>query len=125
VFGWLGLFALSTVAKDVEILVLRHEAAVLPDRHSRHVARLAPPPGDQESPSTPRERVGPHWIDLARGYLLHGDHPRALATLHQARRTTPQQTRYHPQVHETVRALARKHRTNTLTNFAGWLGIKI
>jgi tetratricopeptide (TPR) repeat protein len=75
--------------------------------------------------SAPRERVGHHWIDLARGYLLHGDHPRALATLQQARRTTPQQTRYHPQVHETVRALARasKRRTDTLTNFAGWLGI--
>jgi hypothetical protein len=77
-------------------------------------------------PSTPHERVGHHWIDLARGYLLHGDHPRALATLHQARRTTPQQTRYHPQVHETIRALARAHkrRTDTLTNFADWLGIK-
>jgi hypothetical protein len=75
--------------------------------------------------SAPRERVGHHWIDLARGYLLHGDHQRALATLQQARRTTSQQTRYHPQVHETVRALARasKRRTDTLTNFAGWLGI--
>lgn len=75
--------------------------------------------------SAPRERVGHHWIDLARGYLLHGDHQRALATLHQARRTAPQQTRYHPQVHETVRALARadKRRTDTLANFVGWLGI--
>lgn len=75
--------------------------------------------------SAPRERVGHHWIDLARGYLLHGDHQRALATLQRARRTTPQQTRYHPQVHETVGALARasKRRTDTLTNFAGWLGI--
>ena len=30
--------------------------------------------------SAPRERVGHHWIDLARGYLLHGDHQRALVT---------------------------------------------
>ncbi|MGH3980379.1 MAG: helix-turn-helix domain-containing protein [Pseudonocardiaceae bacterium] len=76
-------------------------------------------------PSAPRERVGHHWIDLARGYLLHGDHERTLATLHQARQTAPQQTRYHPQVHETVRALARaeKRRTDTLANFVGWLGI--
>lgn len=76
-------------------------------------------------PSAPRERVGHHWIDLARGYLLHGDHQRTLVTLHQARRTAPQQTRYHPQVHETVRALARaeKRRTDTLANFVGWLGI--
>lgn len=81
---------------------------------------FTPPP-----PSAPRERVGHHWIDLARGYLLHGDHQRTLVTLHQARRTAPQQTRYHPQVHETVRALARaeKRRTDTLANFVGWLGI--
>ena len=45
--------------------------------------------------------------------------------LAKARRTAPQQTRYHPQVHETVRALARadKRRTDTLANFVGWLGI--
>jgi len=29
VFGWLGLLARSTVAKDIEILVLRHEVTVL------------------------------------------------------------------------------------------------
>jgi hypothetical protein len=29
VFGWLGLLARSTAAKDVETLVLRHEVAVL------------------------------------------------------------------------------------------------
>jgi hypothetical protein len=29
VFGWLGLLARSAAAKDIEILVLRHEVAVL------------------------------------------------------------------------------------------------
>jgi hypothetical protein len=29
VFGWLGLLADSTAAKDIEILVLRHEVTVL------------------------------------------------------------------------------------------------
>jgi hypothetical protein len=38
VFGWLGLLARSSAAKDVEILVLRHEITVL----SRQVSRPAP-----------------------------------------------------------------------------------
>jgi hypothetical protein len=29
VFGWLGLLARSTAAKDIEILILRHEVTVL------------------------------------------------------------------------------------------------
>jgi hypothetical protein len=29
VFGWLGLLARSTAAKDIEILILRHELTVL------------------------------------------------------------------------------------------------
>lgn len=75
--------------------------------------------------SAPRERVGHHWIDLARGFLLHGDHTRCMATLQQARRTAPQQTRYHPMVVETVRTLARaeRRRSDTLGGFAAWLGI--
>jgi putative transposase len=35
VFGWLGLLARSTAAKDVEILVLRHEVLVLRRRVRR------------------------------------------------------------------------------------------
>lgn len=38
VFGWLVLFARTSASKDVEILVLRHEAAVL----SRQVAQPKP-----------------------------------------------------------------------------------
>ena len=37
-FGWLSLLARSSISKDVEILVLRHEVAVL----RRQVARSKP-----------------------------------------------------------------------------------
>jgi transcriptional regulator with XRE-family HTH domain len=74
--------------------------------------------------SAPRERVGHHWIDLARGWLLHGDHERATNTLLQAKQTAPQQTRYHPMVHETIRALARaRRRSDPVTRLAAWAGI--
>lgn len=74
---------------------------------------------------TPRERVGHHHIDTARAWLLHGDRDKALASLVKARSTAPQQTRYHPMVHETVRALARedRRRTDTISGLAAWCGL--
>jgi transcriptional regulator with XRE-family HTH domain len=76
---------------------------------------------------TPRERVGHHWIDLARGYLYHGDRRGALGALETARKIAPTQTRYHPMVHETVRALVRDEarRSDTLSGFARWACVKL
>lgn len=75
----------------------------------------------------PRERVGHHWIDLARGYLYHGDRRGALRALETAKKIAPTQTRYHPMVHETVRALVREEwrRSDTLSGFARWAGVKL
>jgi hypothetical protein len=53
------------------------------------------------------ERIGHHWIDLARGYLLHGDKKKAFASLSEARRLVPTRTRYHSMVHETIRVVVR------------------
>lgn len=77
--------------------------------------------------TAPRERVGHHWIDLARAFQLHGDRDRSLAALHRARHTAPQQTRYHPQVRETVVTLAEhdRRRSDTLAGFARWAGIRL
>lgn len=47
----------------------------------KRAAGFTPPPG------APRERVGHYWIDLARGWLLHGDRERALTALIKARHT--------------------------------------
>jgi hypothetical protein len=41
-FGWLVLLARSDASKDVEILVLRHEVAVLPCRVTLRGARSPP-----------------------------------------------------------------------------------
>lgn len=75
---------------------------------------------------TPRERVGHHYIDLARAFLLHGDRDGAFAALQLAKKIAPTQTRYHPSVHETVRTLARREAraTDTVRGFAAWCGIK-
>lgn len=77
--------------------------------------------------SAPRERVGHHYIDLARGYQLAGDRDHSLATLRLARETSPQQTRYHPQVRETVLTLAEsdRRRSDSLAGFARWAGIAL
>lgn len=76
-------------------------------------------------PGTMRSRVAHHNIDLGRAWLLHGDHTKALQVLNTARRTAPQQTRYHPMVAETVLTLARaeRRRSDTLSSFAAWMGI--
>lgn len=72
-------------------------------------------------------RAGHHWIDVARAWTLHGDRTQALNALNRARRITPQQTRYHPQVHETVHLLAENDRraTDSLAGFARWAGITL
>jgi hypothetical protein len=73
--------------------------------------------------STPKERAGHHYIDLARGHLWRGDRRGALNCLLTARKLAPQQTQYHPMVRETVHALARAERrsTDTLRGLAAWI----
>lgn len=70
-------------------------------------------------------RLGHHHIDLARGWLYHGDRAKALETLYAARRAAPQMTRNHPMVRETVRMLAdpERRRPTGLSRFARWLGM--
>jgi transcriptional regulator with XRE-family HTH domain len=73
------------------------------------------------------ERVGHHYIDIARAWVLHGDREPALRSLQAARRVAPLQTRYHPSVRETLHAIAAADRrsTDTLAGFARWAGISL
>ena len=75
----------------------------------------------------PANRVGHHWQDVARAWILAGDHRQALQALNHARRAAPQQTRYHPQVHETARAivLAERRRSESIAHFTAWLGLRV
>ncbi|MFF3439919.1 helix-turn-helix domain-containing protein [Streptosporangium sp. NPDC002721] len=70
-------------------------------------------------------RLGHHYIDLARGWLYHGDRQKSLEMLLAARRVAPQQTRNHPMVRETVRMLVdlERRRPRDLSGFASWLGL--
>jgi transcriptional regulator with XRE-family HTH domain len=73
----------------------------------------------------PAVRVGHYHIEVARGWLYHGDRHRALSSLRRARRVAPQQARYHPMVRGTVQAIAHAEPrpSEELRSFAAWLGI--
>lgn len=73
----------------------------------------------------PPVRVGHYHIEVARGWLYHGDRHRALSALNRARRIAPQQARHHPMVRETVQAIAHAEPrpSEELRSFATWLGI--
>ena len=72
-----------------------------------------------------RSRMGHYHIDLARAYLMQGKHDRVVHELSLARQLSPQQTRYHPQVHETIRAVARaRRRSDPVARLAAWAGVE-
>ncbi|PKW18093.1 helix-turn-helix domain-containing protein [Saccharopolyspora spinosa] len=72
-------------------------------------------------------RAGHHWQDTARAWLLSGQPGKALDALNAARKVAPQQTRLHPSVRETLRGIAgaERRQTESLTNFVGWVGVKL
>ncbi|MGY4103111.1 helix-turn-helix domain-containing protein, partial [Nocardia sp. R16R-3T] len=72
-------------------------------------------------------RAGHHWQDVARAWLMSGQPDKALKSLNLARRVAPQHTRLHPSVRETLHgiAAAERRRTDSLSSFAGWVGIAL
>ncbi|MGW6725615.1 hypothetical protein ACWF9G_06895 [Nocardia sp. NPDC055029] len=93
--AWGGLHLQSGLAAS------RSGRRALADDHLAEARETVIPDG------SPSERVGHHYIDLSRAYLLHGDRRRAFDALLSAKRISPAQTRYNPMVHETTRAIAR------------------
>jgi len=73
----------------------------------------------------PPSRAGHHRVEVARGWLYHGDRRRALASLQAARRVSPQLGRMHPMVRDTVHVIASNEPRPSagLRSFAAWLGL--
>lgn len=73
----------------------------------------------------PKSRVAHHHAEVARALLWSGQTKAAFGELQEARRIAPQQTRYNPQVRETMTALsaARRAVPNSFSNFAAWIGM--
>lgn len=92
------------------------------DRHARALekARKVRLPDDY-----PEARAGHYWVDRARAETWTAKHGDAFASLAKARKVAPQQTRYHPGVHETVATLlrARAKAPGELLEFANWCGV--
>ncbi|MGW4369237.1 helix-turn-helix domain-containing protein [Nocardia takedensis] len=75
----------------------------------------------------PPTRIGHHWQDNARAWLLIGKPDNALDSLNKARAVSPQQTKLHPSVRETVHgiAAAQRRRKDSVSSFAAWLGVSV
>lgn len=73
----------------------------------------------------PAARAGAYWASRARAEAWTAQHDDAFRSLREAQRVAPQQTRYHPGVHETVGTLlrARRRATDPLREFAQWCGV--
>jgi hypothetical protein len=89
-----------------------------PHRAAREGAQLTAVTG------APPTRLGHHWQDNARAWLMSGKPDKALIALNRARIAAPQQTRLHPAVRETLHGIAgaQRRQSESLVGFASWLG---
>lgn len=106
----------------VNVVIHSMSASSDRDRHARALekARKIRLPDDY-----PEARAGHYWVDRARAETWTAKHGDAFASLAKARKVAPQQTRYHPGVHETVATLlrARAKAPGQLLEFANWCGV--
>lgn len=121
-----GVNARDTIQSFGPTNVAIHAAAVEMElgNHGKAITlakRVHPPAG------YPAERMGHHWIDTARAQLWTGETDAALASLLKARQISPQQTKYHPAVRETVASLIHTARSapDKLIGYANWCGVQL
>ncbi|MEV7287807.1 helix-turn-helix transcriptional regulator [Streptomyces sp. NPDC093252] len=107
---------------DLNVSLGRLDVAMYRDDHEEAL-RVAT--GVRLPDSYQPTRVAGFLIRKANAEAWTAHHDAALDSLEQARRTAPQLTRYHPDVHETVGTLlrARRRAPDQLRAFATWSGI--
>jgi transcriptional regulator with XRE-family HTH domain len=92
-------------------------------RHYAHALRQA---RDIDLPaSLATSRRAHFYVDRARSEMETGRTEAALASLVEARRAAPEQTRYHPGARETISGLvhAARRAPETLSGMAAWIGL--
>lgn len=104
--------------------VVIHAMSALADRDD-HAEALRQARSVHLPESYPASRAGAYWASRARAETWTAHHEEAQRSLTEARRVAPQQTRYHPGVHETIGTLlrARQRAADPLREFAQWCGV--
>lgn len=104
--------------------VAAHRIGALAD-HNEHAEALRIGQTLRIPKNWPPMRAGQIHIDMARSRLWTRQDDAAFRSLLQAQKVAPQQTRYHPQVRETVVQLRKRERSKrgSLTHFAEWVGV--
>ncbi|MFD3815143.1 helix-turn-helix domain-containing protein [Streptomyces rubiginosohelvolus] len=71
----------------------------------------------------PKSRTSHHWAEVARSQMWLGKLDASFASLLKARKTAPQQAKYHPTVRETYAGLEAAHRRlpETFLSYGSWL----
>ncbi|MET8827797.1 helix-turn-helix transcriptional regulator [Streptomyces sp. NPDC004610] len=101
-----------------------HEIAAASDQDD-HDEALAVASAVRLPDDYPPTRAAHFWIDKARAETWTARRDEALASLREARTASPQLTRYHHSVHETVATLlrARQRAGDELRDYALWCGV--
>ncbi|MFV5994998.1 helix-turn-helix domain-containing protein [Streptomyces sp. NPDC056231] len=71
----------------------------------------------------PKSRTSHHWAEVARAQMWTGRLEASFASLLQARKTAPQQAKYHPLVRDTYASLEAAHRRlpDSFLSYGSWL----
>ncbi|MFF4575683.1 helix-turn-helix domain-containing protein [Streptomyces sp. NPDC001410] len=71
----------------------------------------------------PKSRTSHHWAEVARAQMWTGKLEASFASLLKARKTAPQQAKYHPMVRETYASLEAAHRRlpDSFLSYGSWL----